>query len=410
MRVLLAPHGTRGDVQPMLAFGIALRKHGHDVRFVVPANFVDGIRRAGFPAESDGIDVEATLLAPRTDLQSVRFQTRYITEVLAPRLFDSVARAVGDADVIVGAGVQIAAASVAERQGVPCVNAAFCPCAVPSRTAPPPMVHVQNLPQWVNALLWRLGSPIADAVARGPINAGRASLGLPPVRSPMRLIVGGGAIVAADRELAPIGDDVAAKVVQTDAWILEDQTPLAPDVDAFLRAGPPPVYVGFGSMVSKSTEGLAAQVLSAARMVGCRLLIAGGWARLGTFAAQSADIMAVDSLPHQTVLHRTAAAVHHGGAGTTTAAARAGVPQVLLPHILDQFYWGHRIAVLGLGPRPLPVSRVTSAALADRLRQALGEARIRARAQDLAARLAGRNGVEFGVNHLVELVETRCRA
>ena len=412
MRVLLAPHGTRGDVQPMLAFAIALRRHGHDVAFVAPSDFVDWLRAAGFPAESDGIDVEATIRAPGTDLQSLRFQMRYLTDVLAPTLFASVARAARNVEVIVGSGVQLAAPSVAERLGVPCVNVAFCPCAVPGRSAPPPTIKTQRLPRWLNALLWRTTRPMADAALRAPINAGRASLGLGPVRSPLQLIVGGGAIVAAYPELGPVGADTlsSGRVVQTDAWILDDGHPIPSDVDAFLRDGPPPVYVGFGSMVSTRTEELAAHVMAAARAVGCRLLIGGGWAQLGTFAARSANVLAVDSLPHELVLPRTAAAIHHGGAGTTTAAARAGVPQVLLPHILDQYYWGHRVAVLGLGPEPLPVSRVTSGSLGSRLRLALEDTPIRARAQELARRLAGRNGVDAGVNRLVKVVETRCRA
>src|SRR5260221_8252492 len=76
MRVLLAAHGTRGDVQPVLALAHALRARGHAAAFVAPSNFVAWIRAQGFDAESNGIDAEAVLTEPGADLQSLRWQVR----------------------------------------------------------------------------------------------------------------------------------------------------------------------------------------------------------------------------------------------------------------------------------------------------------------------------------------------
>ena len=111
----------------------------------------------------------------------------------------------------------------------------------------------------------------------------------------------------------------------------------------------------------------------------------------------------MESVPHAAVFPRVAAVVHHGGAGTTTAAARAGTPQVVLPHILDQFYWAHRVERLGLGPRPLPIDLVVTDVLADRLGAALIDERIKARARGLAPAVAARNGVDDAVDCLEQL-------
>src|SRR5579871_4095352 len=118
MRVLLAPHGTRGDVQPMLALARALRTRGHVVSFVAPDNSLGWIRSHGFDAIGDGIDVERLLQASGADFDSIRWQARHFADVLIPTLFDTVARAGPDAELIVGAGVQVAAASIAEARGV----------------------------------------------------------------------------------------------------------------------------------------------------------------------------------------------------------------------------------------------------------------------------------------------------
>jgi len=97
--------------------------------------------------------------------------------------------------------------------------------------------------------------------------------------------------------------------------------------------------------------------------------------------------------------------VHHGGAGTTTAAARSGRPQVLVPHILDQFYWAHRVAAMGLGPPGVPVSIVTADVLAERIDRAVHDPRIVARASVLGSTIRGRNGVDHGVELLEALVD-----
>ncbi len=404
MRVLLAPHGTRGDVQPMLALAGALRARGHDVAFVVPSNFVQWVRARGFDAEPNGIDVEVLLNEPGTDLQSLRWQLRHLDD-LTTRLFESLAASRFDADLIVGAGVQVAASSIAELRGVPYASVAFCPCATPGRSAPPPTVRTQTLPEWVNRLLWDAGGAAARVALRGPFNRRRAALGLPPADDPLERFAGDLIVVAADRDLAPLGADAPPQAVATDAWVLEDLDPITDSrLAAFLALDPPPIYVGFGSMVARRVPQLAAEAIAAVRAVGRAAIVAGGWADLGRHLSEDDDVLVVPAVPHAQVFARVGAVVHHGGAGTTTAAARAGVPQVVLPHILDQFYWAHRVAVLGLGPRGLPVELINADVLTERLDATVRDPRYRARAAALATAMRPRNGAPAAVEHLERLV------
>ena len=403
MRVLLAPHGTRGDIQPMLALAVALRARGHVAVFVVPSNFLDWIRACGFDAASNGVDIAAAMQAPDAKLESVRWLFGRLKDQTA-RMFEPIAHASEDADVIVGAGAQLVTSSVAEWRDVPHASIAFCPCAIPTGEAPPPTVRTQTLPHWANRLLWNVGGPLADLGLRGTINRGRAALGLPAIESPLTHIAERCVILAADRDLAPLGDDAPAHAVSTDAWVFDE--PLTPDprVEAFLNLDPAPIYVGFGSMMSRRAAALSAHAVDAARAVGRRLVLVGGWAGLDRFVTDADDVLAVRAVSHEAVLPRVALAVHHGGAGTTTAAARAGVPQVILPHILDQFYWAHRIERLGLGPRALPADLITADILTARVDTALHDPRIRARAAALGPVIAARNGVAPAVDHLERLV------
>jgi vancomycin aglycone glucosyltransferase len=399
MRILLAPHGTRGDVQPIVALAVVLRARGHVVQLVVPANFVSWLRGYGLDTESDGVDVEALLRSAGTGLQSLSWQMRYLSHI-TPLLFEPVARASEGCELIVGAGLQFVAASVAQWRDVPYAHAVFCPCATPNSATPPPNVHRQTLPRWINRLLWQAGGPMADLALRGHINGGRATLGLQPLNSPISQLLKGRTILAADRDLGPLPDDAPKSAVSTDAWVLDEPGTLEPRVEAFLQQAPAPIYIGFGSMVAPRVPELVAQAVAAVRAVGRRAVIAGGWAALEAHIQEADDVLTVDNVPHSLIFPRVAAAVHHGGAGTTTAAARAGVPQVVLPHILDQYYWAHRVEVLGLGPRALPVERVTADGLCERISRAVSDPLILERVNRLALAVAARNGVTAAVEHL----------
>jgi len=390
----------------MLALAYALRERGHTVVFSAPSNFVAWVRAHGFDAESNGIDVEAVLTEPGADFHSLRWQMRHLAELTAS-LFESVARAAEGADLIVGSGVQMASASVAESRDIPSAMAVFCPCAVPSADAPPPTVKVHTLPRWINRLLWDVGGPIVSWALRSQINRGRSTLGLRAVDDVLRHLMGDRVLVAADRDLGPLGADAPPKAVATDAWIFEqNDAALDPSVEAFLGMDPAPVYIGFGSMVARKVPHLAEAAVEAARAIGRPAIISGGWAGLDRHVAPAADLFVAGPLPHARVFPRVAAVIHHGGAGTTTAAARGGAPQVILPHILDQFYWAHRVAQLGLGPRGIPVNLVTADTLAERVEAAVEDPRVRARARSLAPAIRARNGAPAAVELLERLVSS----
>jgi vancomycin aglycone glucosyltransferase len=405
MRVLLAPHGTRGDVQPLLALAVGLRERGHQPSFLAPDDFVPLIREHQFSCESNGINVGATFQSPGADPAALGWQWRHFRDVLVPALFESFTRIDPAVDVIIGSGVQIAAPSVAEKWRVSYASAVFCPCAVPNDESPPPAVKTQELPRFLNRFLWNWGVPIAGLALRGMVNAGRTGLGLRSLINPLSHIASQPVLVAADPDLAPLGDDAPPTVMPTDAWVFDEASyALDPQVARFLDLDPPPIYAGFGSMESKRASDLTNQLIEAARAVGRGILICGGWATLGFHVDRADDVLTAAELPHAAVLPRVDVAVHHGGAGTTTAAARAGVTQVVLPHILDQYYWASRVDRLGLGPRSLPADLVNADILAGQLDRALNDREMRDRAKEFGRTIASRNGVPDAIDYLEQLV------
>ncbi len=196
-------------------------------------------------------------------------------------------------------------------------------------------------------------------------NRHRAAIGLPPVDNVRDYVFTDRALLAADPVLGPWQHMTELDLVQTGAWILPDERPLPDDLETFLDAGEPPVYVGFGSMAMHTSTDLARVAVEAVRAQGHRVLLARGWAGLAPIDDRD-DCFAVGEVNHQALFARVAAVVHHGGAGTTTTAARAGAPQVVVPQIADQPHWAARVAELGIGTAhdgPAPTLDSLSAAL-----------------------------------------------
>jgi UDP:flavonoid glycosyltransferase YjiC (YdhE family) len=136
-----------------------------------------------------------------------------------------------------------------------------------------------------------------------------------------------------------------------------------------------------------------------------RILVQTGWTGVSARElAPTSDCLLAGELPHDALLPRVAAVVHHGGAGTTTSVARAGRAQLVLPHLLDQFYWAGRVRALGLGPPPVPVWRVRRAGpLARRLRRLVATRPYAERAAALAGAITD-DGLAGAIAALERLV------
>ena len=182
----------------------------------------------------------------------------------------------------------------------------------------------------------------------GTFNRLRSSMGMAPVENVRDLVLTRRPLLAADPVLGPLLKTDLIDAVQTGAWMLDDDRRLPPALEAFLDAGDPPVYVGFGSMPMHALRDPVSLILPAIREPGRRAVLSQGWAGLLP-DDDGSDCFVIDEANHQALFTRVAAVVHHGGAGTTAAAGRAGVPQVVVPQIADQPYWAGRVAAHGIG-------------------------------------------------------------
>ena len=184
----------------------------------------------------------------------------------------------------------------------------------------------------------------------------------------------------------------------TGYWFLEHPGEWKPprELADFLDSGPPPVYVGFGSMNKTDPEELTDIVLRALERTDRRGVLVAGWGGISN-SALSDMVYRVDEVPHDWLFERIEAAIHHGGAGTTAASLRAGIPTIVVPFFADQPFWGRRVAELGVGPQPIPRRSLTVEWLANAIQQATADRVMKSRASALGQRIRAENGIERAV-------------
>jgi UDP:flavonoid glycosyltransferase YjiC (YdhE family) len=405
MDILLAIFGSEGDVRPNLALGRALQGRGHGVQVLSSPDSRWLVETAGLAFQPVGSDVRALMAANARfyidrPLRAAVPMTKALQADLVKQFREMPGR-IGRPDLVIGSGLMLAGPSLAEAIGRPYLHAMFTPVILRSCGHGPMTFPFQKGAPLLNRLLWILSNAGMEISLRGLLNRERRRLGLASVPA-VYTHLAARVLLAADPELAPLPADVDPPCLQTGYWHLASEERLPSRLERFLAQGTPPVYIGFGSMGDPHPARTAQAVQRAVQMAGVRAVVQGGWG--GLCVRESARVLSIGGrLPHDRLFPRVAAVVHHGGAGTVMTAARAGVPQVLAPHLLDQYYWGRQIHRLGLGPRPLSRRRLDAGALAGALHDVVAEAGPRRRAAALAAPLRARDGVGDAVARLSRL-------
>lgn len=407
MRVTILSLGSRGDVQPALALAQTLAGRGHDIGIVTHPSFAAlvagrGVRflplapMRGELVGDQGKDLFANGLKPIRTLRAVvAMARRYSLEW--NRQFKELA---AGSDCVVGATfASFAAAMTGQHWALPTVQAFYQPvhasrafaCAfLPATPFPLPGLANYLTHQLFNQLVWTLFRPLADDSARevwgsGPIPIAHQIKSSGDPRRPT--------LMAFSRHVVPMPEDWDDTVEITGYWFLERPPSWEPpaELSRFLDEGPPPVYVGFGSMGTKRPEETAALVLDAIARCGARAVVGRGWGGLRP-AEVPPGVLVVDDVPHDWLFPRMAAIVHHGGAGTTAAALRAGRPSVVVPFLGDQSFWARRVHDLGVAPRALPYHSLDPDRLARAIHRAMHDEEMRKAAIRLGAAIEAENG------------------
>ncbi|GAB4577585.1 MAG: glycosyltransferase [Anaerolineales bacterium] len=434
MKILLTTLGSRGDVQPYLALAVGLKNAGHHPTLAAPETFSEWIQPYGVeaaPIRFNPQEVMQRLGKGGGGIRTLISMLSLLKSGMAEAQ-DDVWRAAQDTDFILQSATGMGALEAASLLGIPAAFAYLFPFA-PTRAFPMFWLPYRfslgggyNLltHKMMARLLWKFGGPVN--------NQWRKRLGLKPFRSPDELFAHAQTLntpflYGYSPTLLPKPADWDALQHVTGYWYLNEPDDFQPPADLlhFLESGPPPVYIGFGSMNSENPERQTQIALKALEMTGQRGLLLTGWGGMSRVASSSPAppsapdglpnpseagiwqsplserVFFIENIPHSWLFPRVAAVVHHGGAGTTGAGLRAGIPSILTPFGGDQSAWADLVVKASVGPKTPGIQKLTAEKLADSIQTALHDHDLRTRAAALGEKIRAENGIA----HAVEIIE-----
>jgi sterol 3beta-glucosyltransferase len=414
LHVTIIALGSRGDVTSYAVLGGALRRAGHQVRLATMNSFAGLAERYGldlYPLPGDAQALVQTAGAARgfSGKQNILRLWKGIRASYGA-LAKSWAESFSDptlleTDIFIN---QLPGGlfgwDLAEKSSRPMLVAAVIPLAF-TRTAPVMGFPTLRLPGY-NALSYRLAEQLVWSFFGPVINRWRVrQLGLPShprgayfaqLRRSTPYLNGFSPLVV------PPPEDWPAHIHTVGYWLPEQGDWQPPEaLLRFLDSGPPPVFIGFGSMPVPDPTQTTKTLLEALRRTSRRGLLHAGWAGLAQEDLPQ-DIFKIDDAPYDWLFPRMSMVIHHGGSGTTAFGLLSGMPSQVVSFTYDQPYWGKRVAALGAGSPPLPFNQLTASALAASIESARQDARM----QDRAAQIALQLRQEDGLGAAVRLVES----
>jgi len=425
MRITILALGTRGDVQPYVALGLGLQRAGHRVCLVAFGQFKAFVESRGLVFFSVGIDTHGLLETDKETRATIttiieggtirqQWQAYRKFQPAMERIQEGFWQAAQGTQAIIFSTIGMNAYHVAEQLEVPCVWALTTPTLGRTRTQPNPLLPSLPLGSGYNLLTHIVVEQLIQQFIGRLFNSWRqARLNLPSIslhRWPYTQLHGRAVplLYGYSPAVSPKPSDWSEHAHVTGYWFLDHAShwqPPAGLVD-FLGSGPRPIFIGFGSLVSRHPEKTSRIVLDALKQSKQRGVIATGWGGLSQSDLPD-GVLAVESVPHDWLFPRMAAVVHHGGAGTTGAGLRAGVPSIVIPVSKDQPFWARQVKALGVGPDPIPRKRLTADRLAHAMRLAVTDESIHKRAAALGQTIRAEDGVGNAVRVFNQVVRPK---
>lgn len=415
MNIVIIIIGSRGDIQPFMKIGRILKEeYGHRVRLATHAVFREFVEKesgleffsiGGNPSELMAFMVKNPGIIPS-------FQTIREGEVKRRRdgmaeMFDGMYRACVNAtddekdklnmkllgnkapfiaDAIIANPPSMAHVHIAERLGIP-LHITFTFPYTPTQAFPSPLANVKpgksNVdPKYSNFMSYPLVEMMTWQGLGDIINKFRVkTLGLEPVSS----LWAPGALYRMhvpytymwSPSLVPKPSDWGPEIDISGFVFLDMAKTFKPpkDLEDFLNAGPPPIYIGFGSIVVDDPNKFTDMIFEATKIAGVRALVNKGWGGIGASNDNTPDnIFMLENTPHDWLFPRVKAVVHHGGAGTTAIGLKCAKPTMIVPFFGDQPFWAARVAAAKAGATEvIPWKKLTAQKLADGIKQLLTE-------------------------------------
>ncbi|MCA1012041.1 glycosyltransferase [Halobacillus halophilus] len=403
MRISILTTGTRGDTQPFIALGKELKSLGHEVKLAGFENYQQLVERHELnfhPIKGDISEISKEMAKssiksdnPIQFFTSFRKMKPYIKDKQMGMQEDLYEACVDAEAIIYHPGAAIGQ-FVGELKGIPTILASPFPMG-PTEEYPALIFYQMQFGKKFNLFthklfekgFWMTVKPSVRQYWKRQFDTLPESFQNPFSKEQTKDHL---ALASVSRH---VFQEPKKNIRWFGYWFLdEDLSSWNPpeDLQNFLSEGPPPVYVGFGSIYDDQALETTELVIDALRKAGQRGILATGWNSTEDIE-ETENMYFIESVPHSWLFPKLSGVVHHGGAGTTAAAFRAGIPSFVIPHGNDQYAWGKRTEELGVGPSPVPRKKLTVENLAEGIREMQGEG-IKSNAYTLGKNIQLENG------------------
>lgn len=421
MNLTILTIGSRGDIQPIVALGKGLSVAGYNVTIATHAPYEDFVTEHGLgffridgnPQElMEGDQGQAWMESGRNPLKMLA-RMRDLAMPMIRSMAQQTLAAVEATDVLLFTTLGFyPALTIREKIDIPTIGIHLQPIQPTTEFS---AIMMPSPPDWLpfqdklNKLSHTMLMRMNWYMFRKPMNAVRAELlDLPPMDTPFHKMIFERypLLMGYSPHVIPRPHDWHEHVYVTGYWFLDepDWTPPAALL-SFLDAGEPPIYIGFGSMTNRDPHSRTQMILDALQRTGQRGILMSGWGGLQAEDVPE-SVMVLDSAPHSWLFPRMKAVVHHGGAGTTAAGLRAGIPSILVPHFVDQPFWGKQVASLGVGPQPIQRKNLDAQSLTQAIGRAITDKSIQHNARQLGEKIRAEEGIRNAVNATQEILAT----
>jgi sterol 3beta-glucosyltransferase len=414
MHICILSVGTRGDIQPYIALGKGLQAAGHQVQLATTSVFEPLVRGYGLDFalfEASPLSFVERVIASSSNRVHRLLQTRRILTAMMDRLLEDAWHAMQGADLLITSNLLIYQGyAFSERLGIPSIGTLLVPY-LRTRAFPNPALYSGRhaFGGHGNLLTYDLFTEALWQLYRGSMKRQRQRFDLsrlPRWGMARQMLCEHYPFLCAYSPLVvPRPADWEANDHVTGYWLLDAPASWQPPeaLLGFLEAVPPPVYLGLGSMKTHDPAATTELMLQALAQSGQRGILLTRSPAVNETELPN-EVFTQTEVPHDWLFPRMAVVVHHGGAGTTAAGLRAGVPMMITPIYGDQFFWGQRIARLGVGPPPIPQQHLSVERLAAALRRATRDQAMQERAKALGQHLRE----EDGIAQAVRIIEAMC--
>jgi sterol 3beta-glucosyltransferase len=412
MNITILTIGSRGDVQPFVALGVGLKEAGHEVTLASGKAFEGFVTEHGLRHVALDVELLERLQSPEGK-EAVSGKKLLTTMKKAAsmysRVLDQEWAASQGADALVYHPKALGGYHIAEALEVPGFLSHPIPMFSPTRAFPNPVLPVTNLGGALNRFSYEAFLRFLTAPYHRTINRWRKeTLKLAPTSLlASELEVRGRPVqrlLCCSSYVVPPPSDWDGSTSVTGYWFLNGSEEWQPParLAEFLQKGPAPIYVGFGSLGTWTSEKVISATLAALKYSRQRSVLTTGGGQLPSNVPD--DVCVIDSAPHEWLFPKMAAVVHHGGAGTTAEGLRAGKPTLICPTSMnDQAFWGRRVFELGVGPEPIPQSKLTAESLGRTIHRTVTDGATRRGAEELGQMIRA----ERGVVRAVKIIEER---